>query len=159
MTKTPALSPLISDILKAFFTNYRCNGSDSVRAHVAAVRTDLESHLEAEGSRVLTTVQQQILNTERQFAPDGAFVRTMHADDLYYALLHYLHPAHALAGVEQHEAQLDAVGALAEWLSRSGLIGGQNVSECTIIEFDLAMSRVREVVNAERAATRAERTG
>lgn len=145
---TTTHNPTISDIFEEFFGSYRRNASDTVRQRVSAVRTDLEAHLEAEGPRILTSGQLAILSKEREFAPESAFLRTMHADDLYYALQHYLHPAHAMAGLEQHEAQLDVVGALAEWLWRGRLIAGETVSECAIIEFDIAMSRSRDVVKA-----------
>ena len=156
MTTTSTRNPTISDIFAQFFAGYRQNASAAVRKRVSAVRADLEAHLEEEGQRILTTGQLALLVKEREFAADTAFVRTMHADDLYYALEHYLHPAHAMVGVEQHEAQLDVVGALSEWLWRSRLISGETLSECAIIEFDIAMSRSRDVV---KAALLQRRTG
>lgn len=148
MTTTSTSNLTTFDIFDQFFGSYRQNASALVRKRVVAVRLDLEGHLEAEGPRILTSVQVAILIKECEFAPDTAFIRTMHADDLYYAMQHYLHPAHAMVGIEQHETQLDVVGALAEWLWRARLISGETISECAIIEFDIAMSRSRDVVKA-----------
>jgi hypothetical protein len=157
MTSKSTTKLTIAQILEQFFASYRQNAGPAVRARVSAVREDLERHLESEGPRILTSAQLTLLSREREFAPDGAFRRTMHSDDLYYALEHYLHPAHAMAGLDQHEAQLDVVGALAEWLWRSRLIAGETVSECTIIEFDIAMTRSRDVVKAALRQRRAMR--
>jgi len=152
MTTTRAISPPISAILEEFFASYLPGASGVVRARIDAVRTDLETHLEVEGPRILTPAQRAILSTEKQFAPASAFVRTMHADDLYYALQHYLEPVHAMAGTELHTAQLDVVAALAASLWNQRLLSERNVSECTVIEFEIALTRARDLLKKASVA-------
>ena len=146
MTKTPTLIPTIADLLDDFFIGYQPNAPVAVQARIDVVRNDLERHLDLEGPRVLTTSQLTILDTEKQFDPAGAFARTMHADDLYYALEHYLGLAQAFEEVSLRETQLDVVAALAEFLWRRRLVSARNVSECTVIEFDIALKRGRDAL-------------
>jgi hypothetical protein len=147
MTKAPALKPTISDLLDDFFVGYQPNAAVSVQARIDTVRRDLEQHLDLEGPRILTTGQLAILKTEKQFDPVGAFARTMHADDLYYALERYLQPVHAFEETSLRETQLDVVAALAESLWRSRFISAHNVSECTVIELEIALKRGRDGLN------------
>lgn len=150
MTKPHVFSPSISTVLEEFFGGYQRGASVAVRTRIAAVRSDLERHLELEGPRILASGQLLILNTEKQFDPEGVFVRTMHADDLYYALQHYLDPVHALESTPLRDTQLDVVAALAESLWRRQLISEGTVSECTVMEFEIALTRGRDVVKAPR---------
>jgi hypothetical protein len=151
MTKTRVFSPSITDLLDEFFAGYQENAPAAVHARTTTVRADLEQHLELEGPRILTTGQLAILTTEKQFNPEGAFARTMHADDLYYALQRYLDPAHALDGLAERETQLDVIAALAASLWSRRLLSDRNVSECTVMEFDIALKRGRDLVKAARA--------
>jgi hypothetical protein len=144
MTKIPALIPTISDVLDDFFGGYQRNASASVQARIDTVRIDLEQHLDLEGPRVLSADQLAILGLELEIDPVGAFARTMHADDLYYALEHYLDPAHAFRDPSLRETQLDVVAALATSLWTRRLVSARNVSECTLIEFDIALKRGRD---------------
>jgi hypothetical protein len=146
MTKTNVFSATISDVLDGFFANYQPAASPSVRARISAVRADFERHLEIEGPRILTPGQLAILNTEKQFKPEGAFARTMHAAELYHALEHYLDPAHAQLGLEQRETQVDVVAALAARLWGGPGVSVRTVSECYVIELDLALARSREQI-------------
>jgi hypothetical protein len=158
MTKTPVINPSISSVLDDFFASFKPRASATLRKRIELVHSDLVDHLELEGPRVLTTAQLAILNTEKQFNRNDAFARTMHPSDLYYALEHYLIPAHAQAGLEQREVQLDVVAALAAKLWNDGLISTNSVSECCIIEFDLGMSRARALVSAAKTRERSVRS-
>ena len=144
MTNTPILIPTISDLLDDFFVGYQPNAPVGVQARIDIVRNDLEEHLDLEGPRILSASQLAVVDNEKQFDPIGAFARTMHADDLYYALQHYLDPAHAFDDVSLRETQLDVVAALAESLWRTRQVSSRNVSECTVIEFEIALRRGRE---------------
>ena len=154
MTKTPILNPTISDLLDDFFVGYQQNAPVAVHARIDSVRSDLERHLDLEGPRILTTGQLAILNTEKQFDPVGAFARTMHADDLFYALELYLQPANAFEDASLRETQLDVVAALAERLWRSPFISAENVSECTVIEIEIGLKRGRDALKLARRAAR-----
>jgi hypothetical protein len=154
MTKTSVPSPTISLLLHEFFADYKPGASPAARARIAIVRVDLDRHLEAEGPRILTTGQLAILASEKQFGSPAAFARTMHADDLYYALSLYLDPASALDGLAERTTQLDVIAALAESLWSRRLVSNRNVSECAAIEFDIGLQRGRALIRAARAAVR-----
>jgi hypothetical protein len=144
MTKTSVLIPTISDLLDDFFVRYQPNAPVAVQSRIETVRRDLDRHLDLEGPRILTTGQLAILETEKQFDPVGAFARTMHADDLYYALECYARPQHAFEDASLRETQLDVVAALAESLWRSRFVSSRNVSECTVLELEIALKRGRD---------------
>jgi hypothetical protein len=154
MTKITVIHPPINIVLDDFFTSYKPAATSALRRRIELVRSDLLTHLELEGPRILTAGQLALLATEKQFNPDGAFARTGHADDLYYALEHYLIPAHAQAGLDQRELQLDVVAALAAKLWAERLISLDTVSECCVIEFELAMKAARALVSDARLRER-----
>ena len=152
MTTTPVFPPTISDLLEQFFAGYQPKASEALRTRISIVRRQLEHTLEVEGLRVLTTPQLAIVESERQLDPEHAFARTMRADDLYYALPLCLDAEHALDSLLEREAQLDVIAALAESLWRRRLISDRTVSECAMIEFDIAVKRGRDFVKAARGA-------
>ena len=155
MTKTNVFIATIADVLDGFFANYQPGASPLARARINAVRSDFERHLEIEGPRILTSGQLAILNTEKQFKPESAFARTMHAVELYHTLEHYLDPAHAQLGLTQRETQVDVVAALAARLWGGPGVSERTVSECCVIELDLALARAREQIGE---ATKLERS-
>jgi hypothetical protein len=154
MTKTHHISPPVDAVLDDFFAGYQQNASAAVMHRIDAARMALERALEAEGTRILNTPQLERLEVETGIDLVGAVARTMRPDDLYYALPLCLRPVHALESLLERETQLDVIAALADYLWRAKLITGKHVSECAIIEFDLAVRRGREFVKAARAATR-----
>jgi hypothetical protein len=154
MTKAHQISPSIDTVLDAFFAGYQPGASAAVRRRVDAARAALERSLEAEAARILTTPQLERLGVEMGIDPVGAVTRTMRPDDLYYALPLCLHPVHALDDLAERETQLDVIAALADYLWRARLITGKHISECTIIEFDIAIRRGREFVKTARAVAR-----
>ena len=159
MTKTTTISPPISEILEQFFDGYEGDASAARRARNRAVRLDLEQYLEREGERILTDSQRAILNTERDFDRVGAFARTMHAPDLFYALEHYLDPAHAFLGIEQRRVQVEAIAALTACLLGGRWPWGEPVSECCMIDVDIAIRRARSDLRHARAFERSLRRG
>ncbi|HEX4444993.1 MAG TPA: hypothetical protein VHZ81_15590 [Galbitalea sp.] len=148
MTKPHLISPPISIVLEEFFAGFRPAASDTMRDRISLARVHLERYLEAEGPNILMPGQRAILNTEREFDPEGAFVRTMRSDDLYYALYHYLDRVHALVGREQRDVQLQMVAELAAKLWREKLVSPRSVSECHVLDFDHALRVAREAVAA-----------
>ena len=154
MTKTNVFTATISDVLDGFFANYLPGTSQLTRERINAVRVDFERHLEVEGPRILTPIQLAILNTEKQFKPEGAFARTMHAPELYHTLEHYLDPAHAQLGLQQREVQVDVIAALAARLWGGPGVSERTIAECCVIELDLAVARARERI---RDANKLER--
>jgi hypothetical protein len=110
------------------------------------VRLDFQQHIEAEGTRILTSSQMALLAADRELSGQGAFSRTMHADDLYYTLDHYLHPTHALDGLAARRSQIDFVAELARWLWNAGFVSYETVSDCAVIELKIALDKARAAV-------------
>ena len=146
MTKTSAPASTIATVLNLFCSAYKPDATPTTRTRIERVRADLEAHLEAEGNRILTGPQIDLLASERELSGPGAFVRTMHADDLFYTLDHYLHPTHAMTGLQARRCQIDFVARLAEWLWREKLVSDETVSDCAIIELEIALESARAIV-------------
>ena len=85
-------NPSIADLFDVFFSELSVGQKPAAVGRTLAVREHLEAYLETHGPGVLTTGDLALLHSEQQFHADGAFVRTMHADDLLYALAGYLDP-------------------------------------------------------------------
>jgi hypothetical protein len=153
MTKEKAFAPTISILLVEFFDAYKPTAGRTVRQRIQAVREDLVRQLEVEGPRELTTPQLAIVETERQFDPTDCLARTMHADELFYVLSTYLRPEFEMKGHLQRQAQLDAVGALADMLWARGLIKRKRLDECAVLDFNYRMGRGLEDVRALRQAS------
>ena len=150
MTKTHAFNPTISEILDAFFASYKPTAGKVVRARIELARLHLARQIETEGPRELTTPQLAIVETERQFSPSDAVARTMRGPELYYVLGTYLRPEYAMDGLLQRETQLDLIAAIHGWLWQYRLIGGAQLDECAVIEYDIWMRRARDEVRKAR---------
>jgi hypothetical protein len=157
MTKTRVFDPTIDSFLEGFFGSLTGDMDLETRQRTAEIRKDLMEHMDAEGWRVLNPPQTVLLEAEREFRPDGAFARTAHVSDLFCILEHYLDPVHAQLGIEQRQAQLDVVKAIAETLWTGRYISFRTVSTRCRVEFDVAMKRGRELVDQARARERAMR--
>lgn len=84
--------PHIDDILTSFFAR-ECEGTKGVtRQRTELVERLLRECLEAEGARVLVDRDRIMLAAEHEFQPEGAFARTMHADDLIFVLPLFVQP-------------------------------------------------------------------
>jgi hypothetical protein len=151
MTKTPTIAQPICDLLDEFFAEYQPNAIAAVKPRIASARVSLERALDVEGERILTSGHLATLNAERAANPEGAFSRTGRADDLYYALPLCLDPVHLVGSRAERETQVDVIAALADFLWRRRLISGKRISECAIIEFDIAIERGRAALTRENA--------
>jgi hypothetical protein len=153
MDKTTQLHPTIADLLEHFFGSYKPAATGALRHNIDLVRSHLSQHLEVEGPRELTTQQLAILDADRAFDPVSAFARTMHAPELYYVLGGYLGSEFAMEPVAQRQTQIDVVAALASFLWSRRLISQNTVSECALIEFDIAIERARRPGRATRGGS------
>ncbi|MFC0681731.1 hypothetical protein ACFFGH_28200 [Lysobacter korlensis] len=82
--------PTIDTILTEFFAAELEGKRGITRERIEFVDVSLRHFLEAAGEQVLVADDLILLATEREFEPEGAFARTMHADDLIFALAGYL---------------------------------------------------------------------
>ena len=112
----------------------------------------LRDYLEIEGEHILVTADIELLASERQFDPTGAFCRTMHADDLLFALPGFLQRC-VPADLTDTRLQLATIDALTSWLLRRGLIDGAGL-ECTLLDVDAALRQGREDLRRRRREAR-----
>jgi hypothetical protein len=145
MDKTKRTDPTIAELVEEFFCLYKPTAPCALRKRIDLVRSHLGAQLEVAGARELTSGQLLLLEAERAFNPENAFARTMHAPELYFALSRYLGPDSAMSGDRQRNTRVDVVAALASFLWSRRLVFLGVVSECDVIEFDIAMGRARDV--------------
>lgn len=143
----------IADLFDLFFSELCVGQKPAAVGRTLAVREHLEAYLESHGPGVLTTGDLALLRSEQQFRADGAFVRTMHADDLLYALAGYLDPDHRLPEANAARSQVVIVGKLAQWLWNRGLLDYDDLS-CAIHELEGALSEARRALVAARGTRR-----
>jgi hypothetical protein len=130
----------LDDLLTEFFGE-RSRGVTGIKLRrVADLERRLRSHLEAEGARVLVDRDKAILEMERGLNPDGAFCRTMHGDDLIYALSGFLEASISTDPADVR-LELATVGPLVNWLIDHGV--DSYGMECPIYDLEGAVRRGR----------------
>jgi hypothetical protein len=144
-----AIRPTIDTLLDAFFPPFIEQTHGVLRARSLRVMTALDKFLEAEGEGILVPGDLVILAAEREFERRAAFARTMHAEDLVFALplflrKPWLHPDPLLQRV-----QLKVVQQLVVYLREHVCF-----SE---VEVALPLAEIRTaIVSARRELTRAQ---
>lgn len=115
-------SPTVEEIIVSFFEQQAARKTGLRAKRIHDVERDLRAYLEADGDRCVTAEGLQILNLERAFAPEGAFVRCMHAEDLFCALADFVKPAWLSEDRVQLGVQIRMVRELTQWMLRRKLI-------------------------------------
>jgi hypothetical protein len=111
-----AFHPTIDNILDAFFPPLISESRGVLRDRLIRVMTAIDRFLEAEGEGVLAPDDTVVLAAERQFTGAGAFVRTMHAPDLVFALPGFLRPPWLHPDPLMQRVQLTVVQRLVEFV-------------------------------------------
>lgn len=143
------MNPTIDDILRGFFA-LRLEGATGVRRRrILLVHDTLRLYLEREGHHVLTTGDLALLALERAIDPTDGFTRTMHADDLIFALPGYLEQP--LADRLDRQMQRTLIGALVNRLLELRFVDGYGL-ECPLLDIQAALRRGR--AEDRRAAPR-----
>ena len=78
--------PNIEEILGAFFGREREGKKGLTLQRIDLVERMLREFLDASGERILVDDDRTLLAAEREFEPDNAFARTLHAENLLLAL-------------------------------------------------------------------------
>jgi len=152
--KKPDISrPTILSLLDAFCTDFRPVAKPGTRKRLDLVIGHLRQFLESDADNVLIQPDFEILMAERQLDPVGAFERTMHADDLFYALPQYLAPERALTDPLARRAQIDLVANLCSWLWEQRYLRAHTVSECAVIDMEVSLRRSRDTLRVARHAS------
>lgn len=138
-----SLQPSIDVLLQDYFHDARQSASGIALTRLDTVERELRDFLEREGYRQLTTGGLAILESERQFEPRGAFSRSMHAEDLVFALPDFLETAsgdHLL-----RRARLRHIEHLVARVIGYRLIDPGDFS-CVLIDLRIALDRGRDDV-------------
>ncbi|MCU1406520.1 MAG: hypothetical protein JWQ43_2823 [Glaciihabitans sp.] len=150
MTISEVPLPTISTMFDDYFSASQSRAQPLTGRRIAAVRVHLEAYLDEHAAGILTTLQLQILHAEQQFNPEGAFVRTMHPEDLYYSFYGYLKPEYRLPGLVDAGIQLRVVDGLARWMWTRGLLVDLNRNSCIVLDVEGAIKRARRELAVAR---------
>jgi hypothetical protein len=133
--------PHIDEILVAFFDREREGKKGLTLQRIDLVERMLRQFLDAEGNRVLVDDDRILLEAEREFEPDGAFARTMHADDLVFALPIFLDSSDMLEPLDRR-VQLRMADRLVGTILRGRLVN-QDELLCPLLEARVAIDNGR----------------
>jgi hypothetical protein len=154
------LRPHIDDILTEFFSGQLEGKTGLRRKRIEVAHARLRECLEAEGPGVLVTNDLVLLAAEREFHPDDAFIRTMHADDLIYTLGSYVRDPWLSENVTDRRVQLRVADALAGTVLGKRLIDRGDMM-CALLDLRAGIDDAyRELKTAPRSdvTLRAEKT-
>lgn len=106
------------------------------------VRAHLDTYLDTEAERYLTTGERALVDAERQLDPAGAVARVTGPEALVAALPGFLDPAWMLFG-EDARAQVLVVDGLVRWLVVQGLVEQEGMS-CYLLEVEVSLAHVAD---------------
>ncbi|TFC48893.1 hypothetical protein E3T24_12550 [Cryobacterium sp. TmT2-59] len=153
---TPSV-PTIDDILGHVIHAERERATGVKRRRIDLVESLLRECLETDGERILVEPDRVLLAAERQFEPDGAFTRTMHAEDLLFVLPLFLTSPWLRPNHLEQRVQLDLAEILATAVMRSGLVPREG-RQCILMDIRGAIDRGRwELYRAKRERQRMRR--
>lgn len=147
--------PTIDLILGTFFSTSfaRCSGVKLHRTRI--VESLLSSCLERDGHRILVDSDRAVLAAERQFDPDRAFARTMHAEDLLFAIGIFIAPEWLAVDTLVRRRQLEVAENLVAHLIDTQLVR-EDGFECMLLDLRFALDRGLAGVTAERREPKAK---
>lgn len=107
--------------------------------------------METEGERILVSEDREILAAERQFTPQDAVARTMHADDLVFVLLMFVRDPWLPDDLVQRATQLRLTEYLTALLLADRLVDVEQL-RCELMD-------LRAWIDDEKALLRRIRRG
>jgi hypothetical protein len=130
--------PSIDQILASFFAARLEDSTGLRRRRIEGVERRLRGFLEADGECILPTGDRALLQLERQFGGGNAFARTMHADDLLFALRLFLAEPWLPGDVQDRRVQLSTVDALVFSLLERRLVDRHELA-CPLLQLQVAI--------------------
>ncbi len=112
----------VDRILTGFFVTSARGRHPETVIRYGRVEAGLRSYLEGEGARSLPPEAAALLELERQFSPDAAYVRLMGAAELLHALPGFLGVRWLAADFHDRLAQISLASRLAQWLCTRQLV-------------------------------------
>jgi hypothetical protein len=144
----------IDEILQPFFAALAHGKKGLTLRRIQEVERHLRQCGESEAERVLIASDLAVLAAERQFDPDGAVARVMHADDLVFILAIFVQPDWQPSDPVQRRMQLRITEQLALNLVRRRLIDRSSLA-CPLIDIEIGIERGREEARRQQREARA----
>lgn len=144
----------INEILQPFFASQTSGKKGLTLRRIQGVEVQLRLCIEAEAERILVTSDLAVLAAERQFNPDGAVARVMHADDLIFILSIFVQPEWQPSDLVQRRVQLRITEQLVGNLVRRRLIDRSSFA-CPILDIEFGVQRGRAEVRRQQQQARA----
>ena len=137
----------IDDILHSFFLTESFGKTGTAYRRIRFIELSLRDYLEESGSAILTPWDRALLALEMVDEPNGAFCRTMHADDLVFALCGFL----ALSPLDpvDRRTQLRVAEHLIAFLTRCSLVD-ENEMACQLLTVGAAIREGKRALSARR---------
>jgi hypothetical protein len=145
--------PHIDEILAEFIPRLLEAKTGLRRRRMETAEQHLRRCLEEDGHSVLTDGDKFLLESEREFAPDGAFARTMHADDLVFALNIYVRDPWLLADRLERAVQLRLAESLTAMVLQRRLVDEQELV-CPLLDLRSGLDAAGLELKRERRAAR-----
>lgn len=146
--------PTIDEILQPFFESQVTRKKGLGLRRIEEVERRLRVCSESEAERILIASDLAVLAAERQFDPDGAVARVMHADDLVFILAIFVQSDWQPSDPMQRRVQLRVTEQLAGYLVRRRLIDRSSLA-CPLIDIEVAIARGREELRRQQRDARA----
>ncbi|MET4058658.1 hypothetical protein ABIB35_000183 [Arthrobacter sp. UYP6] len=112
----------VEEILRTFFTLSAEGKQTATAARYGRILAQLRQYLETDGWMYLTPDRAALLDLERAFDPENAFVRLFNAEDLLYTLHGFLGPQWLLPGLQDRRTQVSLTSRLVQWLCSRSLV-------------------------------------
>lgn len=139
----------IDSILRQFFEEQQATKTGLTRRRIEAVEHHLRNCVEQEAGRILVEPDLLMVAAERQFDPDNAVARTMHADDLIFILAMFVRDPWLPSDRVQRATQLRMTEKLISHLLRARLVDGYELS-CPILDTRAELNRARRELKRMR---------
>ncbi|MEX1079531.1 MAG: hypothetical protein WED09_10530 [Homoserinimonas sp.] len=144
----------IDEILQPFFNSQTTGKKGLTLRRIQEVERHLRACSETEAERILIAPDLAVLAAERQFNPNGAVARVMHADDLVFILSIFVGPEWQPTDPVQRRVQLRITEQLAGVLIRRRLVDRSSLA-CPIIDIEIGIQRGRDEVRRQQRQARA----
>lgn len=148
--------PHIDEILTAFLSAQLKDKTGLRRRRTISADAQLRRCLETDGHRILIDGDRSVLDLEREITPEDAFVRTMYADDLLFALDIFVSEPWLLPDRIDRGVQLRFAETLSMQLISWRLIDQWDLS-CALLHLRGAIRRAKAAQRAGTPAGPAER--
>jgi hypothetical protein len=147
----PAQRPSIDELFTAFFAREQAAASGIRSERMERVEAALRRCLETDCDRVLDERGLSLLQVERVFEPEGAFARSMRADDLVFALLVFLEDRWLAVDPGDRRLQVRIALRIVDFLLERRLVDERDLA-CPLIELKVQASRIRSRLRSEAGA-------